>query len=90
VTCGRLIIGRTSDNDLRLNSKFVSRHHAQIITDMQHSILEDLNSTNGVFVRQQRVKKHRLRNGDVIQIGKHEMRYVDERGAYVQRMAADK
>jgi len=90
VTCGRLIIGRTSDNDLRLNSKFVSRHHAQIVTDMQHSILEDLNSTNGVFVRHQRVKKHRLRDGDVIQIGKHEMRYVDERGAYVQRVAADK
>lgn len=84
ITCGRLIIGRTSDNDLRLNSKFVSRHHAQIITDMQNSILEDLNSTNGVYVRQQRIKKHRLRDGDIIQIGKHEVKYVDERGAFSQ------
>ncbi|CAN5291573.1 hypothetical protein BH24PSE2_BH24PSE2_18370 [soil metagenome] len=89
LTCGRLIIGRTSDNDLRLNSKFVSRHHAQIITDMQHSILEDLNSTNGVYIRQQRVKKHRLRDGDIIQIGKHEVRYVDERSAFRQRIAME-
>ncbi|MGH8494668.1 MAG: AAA family ATPase [Gammaproteobacteria bacterium] len=86
ITPGRLIIGRTPDNDVRLNSKFVSRHHAQIITDMQHSILEDLNSTNGVYVRQQRIKKHRLRDGDIIQIGKHEVRYVDERGALSQRI----
>ena len=29
---GRFVIGRTSDNDLQIDSKFVSRHHAQLVT----------------------------------------------------------
>ena len=29
---GRIIVGRTPDNDLQIDSRFVSRHHCQIIT----------------------------------------------------------
>ena len=29
---GRLVIGRTPDNDLQIDSKFISRHHCQIVT----------------------------------------------------------
>ena len=76
---GRVIIGRTRDNDLQINSKYISRHHAQIVTKPSHSVLEDLNSTNGIYVRSRRVKKHRLRDGDVIMIGKHELLYKDRR-----------
>ena len=79
LVCGRVIIGRTADNDIRLDSQYVSRHHAQIITDMQQTLLEDLNSTNGLYVDSRRTKKRRLKNGDVIQIGKHQITYVDER-----------
>lgn len=77
---GRTIIGRTSDNDLPIRSKFISRHHAQIVSDPQQSLLEDLNSTNGVFVRSQRVKRHRLRNGDMVQLGEHTLVYHESRG----------
>jgi general secretion pathway protein A len=77
---GRIIIGRTSDNDLQIRSKFISRHHAQIISDVQQSLLEDLNSTNGVFVRSQRIKRHRLSEGDVIQLGEHRLVYRELRG----------
>ncbi len=76
---GRVIIGRTRDNDLQIDSKYISRHHAQIVTKTSHSVLEDLNSTNGIYVRSRRVKKHRLRDGDVIMIGKHELVYKDRR-----------
>jgi putative secretion ATPase (PEP-CTERM system associated) len=79
LTCGRVIIGRTPDNDLRLNSKYVSRHHAQLITDLQQTVLEDLNSTNGLYVDAKRTKKRRLKNGDMIQIGRHELTYNDQR-----------
>ena len=72
---GRLIIGRTPDNDLRIESKFVSRHHAQIVTDLQHSTIEDLNSTNGVFLGESRVKRHQLADGDAIQLGEHRLVY---------------
>jgi len=76
---GRLIIGRTPDNDLQVESKFVSRHHCQIITTVEGSLLEDLNSTNGVYVKSKRVRKHHLNDGDVIVLGKHEIMYLDER-----------
>jgi len=76
---GRLIIGRTPDNDLRIKSKFVSRHHAQIVTDPQQSTIEDLNSTNGVFIDTQRIQRHQLVDGDEIQLGEHRLVYRDLR-----------
>jgi type II secretory pathway predicted ATPase ExeA len=78
---GRLIIGRTPDNDLQIDSKFISRHHCQIVTTAEGSVLEDLNSTNGVFVKSKRVRKRHLNDGDVIVLGKHEVMYLDERSA---------
>jgi hypothetical protein len=72
---GRCIIGRTSDNDLQVESKYVSRHHAQIVTTVDGSWIEDLNSTNGIFVRGKRVRRHRLAEGDVVKIGLHELTY---------------
>lgn len=78
---GRVILGRTPDNDIRLESKFVSRHHAQIVTDLDNSVLEDLNSTNGIFIGARRIKKRRLQDGDIIAIGKHELVYADLREA---------
>lgn len=78
---GRFIIGRTPDNDLQIDSKFISRHHAQIITSLHTSVLEDLNSTNGVYVRGKRVRRRMLNDGDVVQIGQHEIMYFDERMA---------
>ncbi len=78
---GRTIIGRTSDNDLQIKSKFISRHHAQITTDRARCIIEDLNSTNGIFVGSRRVKQHVLRDGDVIHLGEHRLVYRDARPA---------
>jgi pSer/pThr/pTyr-binding forkhead associated (FHA) protein len=78
---GRLIIGRTPENDLQIDSRFISRHHCQIITTAEGSVLEDLNSTNGVYVKSKRIRKHHLNDGDVIVLGKHEITYLDERAA---------
>jgi Type II secretory pathway, component ExeA (predicted ATPase) len=79
LTPGRFIIGRTPDNDLQIDSKYISRHHAQIITSLHTSVLEDLNSTNGIYVRAKRVRRRMLNDGDVVQIGQHEIMYFDER-----------
>ncbi|HUK02912.1 MAG TPA: AAA family ATPase [Steroidobacteraceae bacterium] len=76
---GRMIIGRTTDNDVQIDSRFVSRHHCQIITSAEGSLIEDLNSTNGIYVQGKRVRRHNLNDGDVVVIGKHELMYVDER-----------
>src|ERR1700726_1157027 len=52
---GRLVIGRTPDNDIQIDSKFISRHHCQIITQSHSCLIEDLNSTNGISVQSKRV-----------------------------------
>ncbi|HUI59189.1 MAG TPA: FHA domain-containing protein, partial [Steroidobacteraceae bacterium] len=76
---GRLIIGRTAANDLQIDSRFVSRHHCQIVTSQHSCVIEDLNSTNGIFLHSKRVRSHNLNDGDVITIGQHELLYIDER-----------
>ena len=76
---GRLVIGRTSDNDLQIDSKFISRHHCQIVTQPESCVIEDLNSTNGIFVQSKRVRRHNLNDGDVVKVGQHEIMYIDER-----------
>jgi len=72
---GRLFIGRTADNDIRVESKFVSRHHAQVVTTPDGSSIEDLNSTNGIFVRGRRVRRYKLQHEDVVKLGTHEIVY---------------
>ena len=76
---GRLVIGRTEDNDLQIDSKFISRHHCQILTRANSCVIEDLNSTNGIYVHSKRVRRHNLNDGDVVVVGQHEIMYIDER-----------
>jgi hypothetical protein len=76
---GRLIVGRTPDNDVQIDSRFVSRHHCQVITTENSCVIEDLNSTNGIYVKSNRVRRHYLNDGDVVLVGKHELMYVDDR-----------
>jgi type II secretory pathway predicted ATPase ExeA len=70
---GRFVIGRTADNDMQVDSKYVSRHHAQLVTSQDGCVVEDLNSTNGIYLNGKRVRRHRLAPGDVIKIGVHEL-----------------
>jgi type II secretory pathway predicted ATPase ExeA len=86
---GRVLIGRTVDNDVQIESKYVSRHHCQITTTPDGSILEDLNSTNGVYVKSKRVRRHHLNDGDVVVLGKHEIMYLDARLARAREAAQD-
>lgn len=74
----RLTIGRKPDNDIPIDNLAVSGKHALIITILDDSFLEDLGSTNGSYVNGKLVKKHALKDGDVIAIGKHELKYVNE------------
>lgn len=76
---GRVIVGRSPDNEIYIKSKFVSRHHAQLVSDDDGCVIEDLNSTNGVFLGEKQVKKYRLRNGDIVSLGVHELIYTDLR-----------
>ena len=77
----RYTIGRLPDNDVRIDNPAVSGHHALIINILNDSFLEDLNSTNGTYVNGKLIKKHALQHGDVITVGHHQLRFVDNQAA---------
>jgi pSer/pThr/pTyr-binding forkhead associated (FHA) protein len=81
MTKERYTIGRLPDNDVRIDNPAVSGHHSLIINILNDSFLEDLNSTNGTYVGGKLVKKHALQHGDVITIGHHQLRFVDQQAA---------
>ena len=76
---GRVVVGRSPDNEIYIKSKFVSRHHAQLISDDFGCTIEDLKSTNGILIGENRVMKYLLKDGDVITLGLHELVYTDLR-----------
>src|SRR4051794_3805724 len=74
----RIHIGRKPDNDVQIDNLAVSGKHALVITILDDSFLEDLGSTNGTYVNGKLIKKHALKDGDIVGIGKHELKYVNE------------
>ena len=72
-----LTIGRKIDNDIHLDNLSVSGHHAKILTILNDSFIEDVGSTNGTYLNGTLIKKQILKNGDVVKIGKHQLKYVN-------------
>ena len=71
-------IGRTPDNALAINNPAVSSHHACVFRDGDRYVVEDLDSTNGTFVNDQRVQKAMLNTGDRLRIGRVELAVTRE------------
>jgi two-component system cell cycle response regulator len=71
-TLGRdeTFIGRGRDADVRIHELGISRRHARIVrTEGRRYILEDLSSTNGIFVNGEKSQRVVLADGDRVQIG---------------------
>ena len=66
-----LKIGRKDDNDVVINNLAVSGYHAKIDSVGEEFMFVDLQSKNGSFINQKLVNSHWLKDGDVINIGKH-------------------
>jgi len=73
----RLTIGRTANNDIQLNVRYISRRHAVMATDKGQTRLIDWGSKNGVFVNDKRVSEKFLSSGDIVKIGETEFRYEE-------------
>jgi hypothetical protein len=76
VLARRTRIGRGPDNEIVLDTKHVSRYHAVLLAGPVHTSIEDLNSTNGVFVNNKRVARQVLKDGDRVTIGRTQYRYT--------------
>lgn len=74
----RVTIGRKAHNDIVINNLAVSGVHAAVVTILNDSFLEDLDSTNGLSVNGTVTKKHFLQNNDVIEIGKYKLKYLND------------
>jgi pSer/pThr/pTyr-binding forkhead associated (FHA) protein len=62
-------LGRTSENDIVLDEKNVSRHHASLWVQNERLWIQDMESKNGVLVNDEKVETRELKNGDRIRIG---------------------
>lgn len=70
-------IGRSRDNEMTLDDNSVSRRHAEIQrVGSGKFILYDLDSLNGVFVNDEKISRHKLDEGDIIEIGDFSLRFT--------------
>jgi pSer/pThr/pTyr-binding forkhead associated (FHA) protein len=65
-----LSIGRAEGNDVSIPDESVSEQHARIERRGDGYVIRDTGSTNGLWLRKQRVEEHRLRDGDVLSLGR--------------------
>lgn len=76
LTRPRMVLGRDESCDISLDSRYVSRFQNLFLETPDGWMLIDLSSTNGCFVNGRRVREHRLRDGDLIAVGHHQMRFT--------------
>ncbi len=87
-------IGRNDDNDIHLDDYAVSGLHAVIIAednpyldDVQDFFVQDMESTNGTFVNDDRIERYLLKQGDIIKIGSHEFTFDSGQNPTLERTA---
>jgi general secretion pathway protein A len=71
----RMVLGRDDSCDISLDSRYVSRYQNLFMETPDGWLLIDLSSTNGCFVNGRRVREHHLRDGDLIAVGHHQLRF---------------
>ena len=80
LTKDRTTVGRRPYNDIVIDNLAVSGEHAAFKLAGDRVRVEDLGSTNGTFVNGQSTRFAVLQDGDVLEVGRYQLRVVDERG----------
>ena len=75
LTKERTTIGRKPHNDIQIDNLAISGEHAVIVTILNDSFLQDLDSTNGTQVNGRPVRKHFLQDNDIIEMAKYKIHY---------------
>jgi len=78
LTKERTSIGRKAHNDIQIDNLAISGEHAVIVAILNDAFLEDLNSTNGTYVNGQSIKKHVLKDNDVVELGKYRIKFLKD------------
>ena len=72
-----IYLGRSSGNDMNINESFISQKHAKIDVYKKHIHIEDLGSTNGIFIGTEKIKKARIEINKSFRIG-HSVFFLKE------------
>jgi pSer/pThr/pTyr-binding forkhead associated (FHA) protein len=75
---GSLLVGRDARCDIQDSDPELSRRHAEFVVKGRDIVVRDLNSRNGIRVNGVRMQEAVLRPGDVVQVAKLRMKYVDD------------
>jgi pSer/pThr/pTyr-binding forkhead associated (FHA) protein len=83
VLVGTIVVGRDPACDISESADpLLSRRHAAFNLGARDAIVRDLGSRNGILVNGAKTPEAKLKNGDVVQIGHLQVRYVDEVGPF--------
>ncbi|MDO8456057.1 MAG: FHA domain-containing protein [Burkholderiaceae bacterium] len=74
----RMTLGRRPYNDIVVDNLAVSGEHAALQAIGSEYYIEDLSSTNGIYINGKKIKRQILQTGDNIEIGKYTIKYVQE------------
>lgn len=66
-----ITIGRSPNTDIQIDNLAVSKRHARLIGQKGQFVVEDLNSTNGTLLNNEKISKAILKHNDIILVGKH-------------------
>ena len=69
LTEGTTVVGRSTTADLRIDSSELSRTHLSLTFVDGEYLIQDLNSSNGVYLNGVKIHSATLRDGDQIQVG---------------------
>ena len=78
LTKERTTLGRRPYNDIVIDNLAVSGEHAVIHMTAEGVEIEDVGSTNGTYVNAKAVTRQELRNGDIVEVGKYKIRFLQE------------
>ena len=92
LTEGTLHVGRSPENEVQVDDLAVSGRHAVIkvtpspyMEGLDDIVVEDLGSTNGTRVNGTRITRHSLKHEDLVQIGSHDLKFIDEQTLGTER-----
>ena len=74
---GTMTIGRSESASIRIDSPYISRIHARLVSRGGRTEIVDAGSTNGFKINSVAVKRHRLEHGDVIMVGQKKLKFID-------------
>lgn len=74
-----ITIGRSSQNAVQIDDISVSANHARVVPEGAGGFtVEDLDSTNGTYVNEERIERHPLRPNDQLRVGWTVFKFVEQ------------